>query len=95
MTALRTSMENLATARRRREELENAKIALERWARAASRQVVYRARTLLTDATLAALRHDGEVTSQSLMDEIESASKPGDRYAVDLCRDWVMRSQGE
>lgn len=88
-SALLNNLRALSAIQTQQALLVAEKHQLERRARETSPPTQSRARCLMTEATLALLSRQGTVTITALLKELECRSGDRDRFALDLCRDWI------
>lgn len=89
MSGLIDSLTALETLDREQGALARRKRELERRSWTASGRIISRARQLVTDATLSLLSQGSPVDAASLRQEISRLVGKGDRFAENLCDDWL------
>ncbi len=89
MSRLVDILRTLETVDHEQQALDRRKQALKRQAWMASGQIISRARQLIADATLSLLTQDRTIDAASLGLEVGRLAGDGDRFAVDLCDDWL------
>ena len=89
MSRLVEALTTLETIDRQQEVLARQRQALKRRAWMASGQTIGRARQLITDATLSLLTQGRAIDAYSLGLEVGRLAGNRDRFAEDLCDDWL------
>jgi hypothetical protein len=89
MSRLVDILRTLETIDHEQQALDLRKQALTRQAWIASGQTISRARQLITDATLSLLTQGRAIDAASLGLEVSRLAGDRDRFAVDLCDDWL------
>ncbi len=90
MNALFKTARALDAIRARQNALTARRQEIERRARAASKRTQIRARHLMSQALLTLLQSGDEVTPQTLERQIDRQACGRDRFAVELCGDWLL-----
>lgn len=89
MIGLVDKLRELDTLEARKLVLLARKRALERQARQGSPMVTGQARRLMTDALLGLLARHGPIDASGLRAEILASAGARDRFALELCNDWL------
>ncbi|MBU1335494.1 MAG: hypothetical protein KJ944_11770 [Alphaproteobacteria bacterium] len=89
MSPLAEALTRLEAIDREQEALARQRQALKREAWLTSGQTIGRARQLITNATLSLLSNGRAINAASLGSEIGRLAGNRDRFAEDLCDDWL------
>ena len=93
MSCMAETLRSLKSVEVELQELGGRKDALKRQAWATSGRTVGRARQLVAEATLSLLGQGSAVDTNSLGAEIARLAGIGERFAVDLCADWLRAAE--
>lgn len=92
MSSLTEILKSIANIEQDLLALERQKAVLKRQAWAVSGQTIGRANQLMTKAVLTLISKGAVINTGTLQAEVSQLARPGDRFAAELCADWLQSS---